>query len=584
MIIDRLARAVDDRLSTAPVVRKALAKIFPDHWSFMLGEIALYAFVALVLTGVYLTLFFEPSTADRVYTGSYAPLDGATTSAAYASTVRLSFDVRAGLLMRQAHHWAALVFVGAILLHLSRIFFTGAFRKPRELNWLIGVTMLALALLNGFTGYSMPDDLLSGTGLRIIYSVVLSIPVVGAWLAFLAFGGEFPADLTIPRLFVSHVFIVPAVLTALITVHLAILVRQKHSQFPGPGRTENNVVGSRFWPSYTIRTMSLFAWVLAVLFALGGLAQINPVWIYGPFNPAQVTSPAQPDWYVTWGDGALRLFPAVEFRIFGHLVPAPFLPGVGLGTLTFLLLYLVPWLDRRRIRGGASHQLLDPPRRHPVRVGAGVTALTFFFLLLVAAADDIIAKILHVPLLDVLSVLRVLVLVVPIPAGMLALVLARALRANRGLTIGELTRADLATARRRVPVGVGADAAGIDPAGEPRHAPPTDPPDGLIELWPESDRTWRWRYRADDISLTSNQSYLSRTTAEDAARTAYRGHPVLFVEAPQAPLPKARRMAREAGRRVGRIGGWLALLVIGTRRRRRHRVAQSAVEEDIPKC
>ncbi|MFD0786096.1 cytochrome bc complex cytochrome b subunit, partial [Micromonospora azadirachtae] len=447
MIIDRLARAVDDRLRLSPITRKALAKVFPDHWSFMLGEIALYSFIALVLTGVYLTFFFEASSADRVYHGSYAPLDGSTTSAAYASTVRLSWDVRAGLLIRQTHHWAAVVFVAAIVVHLIRIFFTGAFRKPRELNWLVGVTMLTLALANGFTGYSMPDDLLSGMGLRIIVSVVESIPVLGAWVAFLALGGEFPSDEMIPRLFVTHVLLVPAVLVALISVHLAMVVRQKHSQFPGPGRTEHNVVGSRFWPSYTLRSLALFCWVVAVLFALGGLVQINPVWLYGPFSPAEATSPAQPDWYVAWGDGALRLFPAWEVRIGGYLVPSPFIPGVVIGGVTFLALYAWPFLERLRTRDRRRHHLLDRPRDHPVRMGVGVGALTFYAVLVVAAGDDIIARLLRVSVYDLLSVLRVVVLVLPLVTGTLAFLLARALSHGDADRVGELTRADLARAR-----------------------------------------------------------------------------------------------------------------------------------------
>ncbi|MBM0260760.1 cytochrome bc complex cytochrome b subunit [Micromonospora sp. 4G55] len=505
MITDRLARALDDRLRLSPITRRALAKVFPDHWSFMLGEIALYSFVALILTGVYLTFFFDASSAHRVYHGDYAPLDGATTSAAYASTVRLSWDVRAGLLIRQTHHWAALVFVAAIVLHLARIFFTGAFRKPRELNWLIGVTMLSLALANGFTGYSLPDDLVSGLGLRIITSVVESVPLVGAWLAALALGGEFPSDLMIPRMFVSHVLLVPAVLVALVSLHLAILVRQRHTQFPGPGRTEHNAVGSRLWPSYTLRSLALFAWVLAVLFALGGLVQINPVWIYGPFAPDQSTSPAQPDWYVAWGDGALRLFPPLEFRIAGHLVPAPFFPGVVLGGLTFLALYAWPFVERLRTKDRRQHHLLDRPRDHPVRLGVGVGALTFYAALTVAAGDDILARLLRVPVYDLLYVFRVLVLVLPLLAGLLAFLVARALRRGDAAGIGDLTHADLRRAARRA--GPGSDGEGPSGASD---IPARDRPGERIEMWSEGE-LWRWRYRdeARHIVITANRAVRS---------------------------------------------------------------------------
>jgi ubiquinol-cytochrome c reductase cytochrome b subunit len=578
MIIRWVVRALDSRLRAAPVARRAMAKVFPDHWTFMLGEIALYSFVTLVLTGVYLTLFFEPSTAERIYRGDYLPLHGERVSAAFASTVELSFDVRAGLLMRQTHHWASLLFVGAIVLHLMRIFFTGAFRKPREINWLIGVTMLALALLNGFTGYSIPDDLLSGTGLRIIYSVVESTPLIGGWLAFLLFGGEFPAAQTVPRLFVSHVLLVPGALAVLITLHLAVIVRQKHSQFPGPGRAEHNVVGSLFWPSYTVRTLALFAWVLAVLFALGGLVQINPVWIYGPFDPAQITSPAQPDWYIAWGDGALRLFPPVEFRIFGHLVPAPFFPGAVLGGLTFLGLYAWPFLEARRCGDRGSHQLLDRPRDHPVRLGVGVTALVFYALLTIAAADDVIARLLHLPVIGVLRTLQILLLTAPWATGMAAFLMARALRAGGAAGVTALTRADLRKAVAReppVPPMAGDRSAKMLPT--PRGGtddPPKDPAGGhqaaLVELWEQADGTWRWRFThpALALNLTSNRAFATRAEAVGTARTAYPETAIKQL----SPEPRKRADAvRETGRRAGALATWAALLAIGILRRRRRR-------------
>ncbi|MEU3453399.1 cytochrome bc complex cytochrome b subunit [Micromonospora sp. NPDC006766] len=561
MIIDRLARALDDRLRLSPITRRALAKIFPDHWTFMLGEIALYSFVALIATGVYLTFFFDASSADRVYHGDYAPLDGASTSAAYVSTVRLSWDVRAGLLIRQTHHWAALLFVAAILLHLIRIFFTGAFRKPRELNWLIGLTMFLLALANGFTGYSMPDDLLSGLGLRIIVSVVESIPLVGTWLVALAIDGEFPSDALIPRMFITHVLLVPAVLVALVSLHLGILVRQKHSQFPGPGRTEHNVVGSRFWPSYTLRSLALFAWVLAVLFALGGLVQINPIWLYGPFAPSQSSSPSQPDWYVVWGDGALRLFPPWEFRIAGYLVPQPFWPGVVLGAVTFLALYAWPFVERWRTGDRRPHQLLDRPRDHPVRLAVGITALTFFAVLAIAGGDDILARLLGVPVYDLLGLFRVLVLVLPLLAGLVAYLIARALRRGDAASLGELTRADLRRAGGAAPVQRG------DEGGPETPAP--DRPGERIELWPEGG-LWRWRYRdeAGHVVLTGNRALRSEEEAVEASRLAYPGVDRVVVPGPPPPPPPGR--VRTTLRRWGHAaaaGSLLLGLLIDRRRR-----------------
>jgi quinol---cytochrome-c reductase cytochrome b subunit len=291
---DRIGAWLDDRLRLSRFARDALGKVFPDHWSFMFGEIALYSFVVLVLTGIFLTFFYEASSAPTTCEATYAPLRGLEVSSAYASTLRLTFDVRAGLVMRQTHHWAAVVFLGAIVAHLCRIFFTGAFRRPREVNWVIGVTRLLLALFNGFSGYSLPDDLLSGTGLRIMYSVVLSVPIVGPWIAFLLFGGEFPSDQILGRVFVLHIFLVPVLLGALLGAHLALVWHQKHTQFPDPGRTERNVVGSRLWPTYGLKSVGLFFIVFAVLTGLGGLVQMNLVWLCGPFEPSQVSSPAQP--------------------------------------------------------------------------------------------------------------------------------------------------------------------------------------------------------------------------------------------------------------------------------------------------
>ncbi|MGH9166342.1 MAG: cytochrome bc1 complex cytochrome b subunit [Acidimicrobiia bacterium] len=391
-MLRRLLRWLDDRLDASSFTKHALDKVFPDHWSFMLGEIALYSFVVLVLTGTFLTFFFEASPSRSIYEGSYQPLQGVEVSDAYRSVLELSFDVRAGLVMRQTHHWAALVFIAAIIVHLSRIFLTGAFRRPREINWIIGVTMLVLAIFNGFSGYSLPDDLLSGTGLRIAYSIALSVPIVGTWLAFLIFGGEFPAEQILGRLYALHILLVPVALGALIAVHLALIWYQTHTQFPERGRTERNVVGSRLWPTYATKSVGLFFLVFAVLLALGGLAQINPVWLYGPFNPSQVTSPAQPDWYLGWVEGALRLFPPWETRAFGYEIPNPFYPAVLLPGLTFLFLYAWPFLEARFTGDYAVHHLLDRPRDRPVRTALGMTTLAFYVVLHLAASNDLIAK------------------------------------------------------------------------------------------------------------------------------------------------------------------------------------------------
>ncbi len=302
-----VGKTVDRRLQVAHALRKQLNKVFPDNWSFMLGEIALYSFVILMVTGTYLTFYFNTSMADVTYHGPYAPLSGVKVSQAYDSTMHMAFDVRGGLLIRQMHHWAALLFISSMMVHMCRIFFTGAYRKPREVNWVIGLSMLVLAIVEGFAGYSLVDDLLSGTGLRIADAIILSIPVVGTWLSLTIFDGSFPGTAIIGRLYITHVLLIPALLAVLIGAHLIIIVRQKHTEFPGTGRTEETVSGDRLYPQYAAKSGGFFFLVFGVLAGLGGLAQINPIWLYGPYKPAYVSAGSQPDWYMGFLEGALRL-------------------------------------------------------------------------------------------------------------------------------------------------------------------------------------------------------------------------------------------------------------------------------------
>ena len=391
--LGKAALEVDDRLIVAGPLRRTLNKVFPDHWSFLLGEIALYSFVVLLISGTYLTFFFDASMREVVYNGTYAPLRGAEMSAAYESALYLSFDVRGGLFMRQVHHWAALLFVASIVVHLLRIFFTGAFRRPRETNWLIGVVLLILSFAMGFTGYSMPDDLLSGTGLRIVSAIILAIPVVGTWVHWAVFNGDYVGEFIVGRMYIVHVLIVPAIILALIAVHLLILVKQKHTQFPGPGRTEHNVVGNRLFPAFAGKAGGLFFIVFGVCAALGGLVQINPIWLWGPYNPAQVSSASQPDWYVMFLDGSTRLFPAWDINLPGNYqIPALFWPTVVLPGILFTLLALYPMIERKLTRDTASHHLLQRPRDVPVRTSLGMMALTFYVVLLISGGNDVIAE------------------------------------------------------------------------------------------------------------------------------------------------------------------------------------------------
>jgi len=422
--LDRLVSWLDERTGFAGVARHALRKVFPDHWSFLLGEVALFCYVVLVATGVFLTFFFAADSRPVTYDGPYPPLRGAEVSAAFDSVMRLSFEVRAGLLMRQIHHWAAVAFVAAIVIHVCRIFFTGAFRRPREINWLVGVGILLLALLAGFTGYSLPDDLLSGTGLRIAYSVAEGIPFIGPWLAYLIFGGEFPTVELIGRLYVFHIMLIPALMIGGITVHLGILVLQKHTPFPGGRARETNVVGRHFWPGQVFRSTGLFFLIAAVLAAVGGLIQINPIWTYGPFVPYAVSSPAQPDWYIGWLEGSLRLGPNWEPTILGVTIPSLFLPAIVVPTILFGGFTLWPFIEARLSGDHREHHLLQWPWQAPARLAIGSAVLTLFIVLTVAGGNDVLAAFLHVGLEDLTSVLRVLVFVAPVVVAAVAYRLA----------------------------------------------------------------------------------------------------------------------------------------------------------------
>ncbi|WP_431784247.1 cytochrome bc1 complex cytochrome b subunit [Streptomyces chumphonensis] len=412
--------SLDARLPVARGGREILRKAFPSHWSFLLGELALYSFVVLLLTGVFLTLFFDPGMGEVVYGGSYEPLRGVRMSAAYASTLDISFDVRGGLLIRQIHHWAALLFTAAIALHLLRVFLTGAFRRPRELNWVVGVTLFLLALGEGFCGYSLPDDLLSGTGLRIAQGIMLSLPVVGTHLSFLVFGGEYPGDIVIPRLYVTHILLVPGLLLALVTVHLVLVFSLRHTQWAARGRTNRNVVGEAMVPLFVAKSGGLFFGVFGVLAVLGAVAQINPIWAYGPYRTEQVSTFSQPDWYIGFLEGSLRLMPGWEVTLWGHtlmlnvLVPAVLLPAA-----LFAALYLYPFFERWATGDRGEHHLCDRPRDRPTRTGLGVAGITFYGVLLLAGGQDLIAYLLHLSVNGLVWFFRAAVFAAPVLAFLL---------------------------------------------------------------------------------------------------------------------------------------------------------------------
>ncbi len=392
------AKGVDDRFQAATPLRGLLNKVFPDHWSFLLGEIALFSFIVLLLSGVFLTLFFDPTMKEVEYHGSYLGLRGTGMSGAYESALNLSFEVRGGLFMRQMHHWAALLFMASMVVHMARIFFTGAFRKPREVNWVIGVVLFLLGFFAGFTGYSLPDDGLSGTGLRIASAIMLSLPVIGTWLSAAIFGGEYPGELIIGRFYIAHVLLIPGILLALISVHLGIVFKQKHTQWPGPLRTNENVVGERMFPRYAMKQGGFFMAVSGVIALMAGLFQINPIWLFGPYRAAEVSSASQPDWYVMFMDGLVRLMPNWQIYFGNYSLPPLFWPAVvGLGAL-FTLPMAYPWLEARKLKDTRTHHLLQRPRDNPERVGIGMMALTFFLIATISGGNDVIADKFHISL------------------------------------------------------------------------------------------------------------------------------------------------------------------------------------------
>ena len=415
------ANYIEDRTSMSGLVKELGRKIFPDHWSFMLGEVALYSFIVILLSGTFLTFFFQASMTMVDYEGSYAPLKGVTMSAAMASTLDISFDVRGGLLMRQVHHWAALLFVASIGLHMLRVFFTGAFRKPREINWVVGFVLFVLAMAEGFTGYSLPDDLLSGNGLRIIDGMIKGIPVVGTWMSYLMFGGEFPGEMIVGRLYTLHILLLPAVLVAMIGVHMILLIVNKHTQFAGPGRTQGNVVGVPIMPVFAAKAGGFFFIVFGVIMLVASTVGINPVWNYGPYDPSPISAGTQPDWYIGFADGMLRLIPPhLETELWGFtitwyiLIPTVIL--VGFLALVAIYPFIEAWItgDKR------EHHIADRPRNAPTRTAIGAAGVTFYAVMWAAASSDLIATHFRLSVEAVTHALQAALILGPIIAYLLS--------------------------------------------------------------------------------------------------------------------------------------------------------------------
>ncbi|GAB2959955.1 cytochrome bc complex cytochrome b subunit [Streptomyces pseudoechinosporeus] len=413
---ERVADWADGRLGIYGLAKANMRKIFPDHWSFMLGEIALYSFIIIILTGVYLTLFFHPSMNEIEYHGSYVPMQGVLMSEAYASTLDISFDVRGGLLIRQIHHWAAIIFLAAMFVHMMRVFFTGAFRKPREINWLFGFLLFVLGMFTGFTGYSLPDDLLSGTGVRFTQGAILSTPIIGTYISMFLFGGEFPGDDFVARFYGIHILLLPGIMLALVVGHLILVFYHKHTQFAGAGRSDKNVVGMPLLPVYMAKAGGFFFLVFGFIAALAGVASINPIWVLGPYRADQVSTGAQPDWYMGFAEGLVRAMPGWEINIAGHtLVLGVFIPLVIFG-LFLGVIALYPFIESWITGDKREHHILDRPRNAPTRTAFGVAWITAYMIMLIGGGNDIIATSFHLSINAVTWFVRIGFFVGPVIA------------------------------------------------------------------------------------------------------------------------------------------------------------------------
>ncbi|MGW6392374.1 cytochrome bc1 complex cytochrome b subunit [Streptomyces sp. NPDC055103] len=413
---ERVADWADGRLGIYTLAKANMRKIFPDHWSFMLGEICLYSFLIIILTGVYLTMFFHPSMNEVEYVGPYVPLQGQLMSEAFNSTMHISFEVRGGLLIRQIHHWAALIFLAGMFVHMMRVFFTGAFRKPREINWLFGFLLFFLGMFTGFTGYSLPDDLLSGTGVRFMQGAILSVPVVGTYLSMFLFGGEFPGGDFVARFYSAHVLLLPGIMLGLVVAHLILVFVHKHTHFEGPGRTNKNVVGMPLLPVYMAKAGGFFFLVFGVIAVISAIASINPIWALGPYRPDQVSTGAQPDWYMGFAEGLIRVMPGWEINLWGHtlvlgvMIPLAIFPAV----LAAIAVY--PFIESWITGDKREHHIAQRPRNAPTRTAFGVAWITAYMIMLVGGGNDLWATHFHLSINSITWFVRIFFFLGPVIA------------------------------------------------------------------------------------------------------------------------------------------------------------------------
>jgi ubiquinol-cytochrome c reductase cytochrome b subunit len=256
---------------------------------------------------------------------------------------------------------------------------------------MIGVAMLFASLVEGYAGYSMVDDLLSGMGLAIGYSVALSTPVIGGNLGLGIWGGPYPGSPAFEsRLYIAHVLLLPVLIGTLMAVHLALVAGRHHTQFrSSPRATEKRLIGVPTFPGQVPRSLGLMFAVAAVLVLLGGLVQINPIWQWGPYDVAMGTNGAQPDWYLGWLIGALRLMPGFDLTIGDYtLVPNPFWGGALFPLIVVAVMLLIPFAEGRLTGDRGPHNVLDRPRDAPGRTAFGLAFLTWVVLVFVAGSAD----------------------------------------------------------------------------------------------------------------------------------------------------------------------------------------------------
>jgi ubiquinol-cytochrome c reductase cytochrome b subunit len=448
--IDAIGDALEERLAFRAALRRAKRRLFPGHWSFLLGEVTLFSFVALVLSGVYLALFYRASTTTLVYAGADPSFEGLSLPDAFASVLDLSVGVPFGLVLRRFHHFAAHLFLGSLLLHAARVYFTGAFRRPRDLTWWIGLALFALALLNGFSGYCLPFDMRGGTAMRMLMTTLESVPWVGSWLATLVFGAPFPGPYILPRLYIEHVFVGPALIAVLIAAHLFLVVRLTHTEFPGPGRSSAIEVGARMWPDQTARTTTVALLVFGTCALLAAFFPVEAVQVYGPFQVLSSYPPLSPDWFVMWIEGAYRLLPRqLDFHLVGADFTNPFYGAIVLPLVVFGGCAVYPFVDRRVYRDQyRGDHVLDRPRERPGRTAFGVGGLTFLVLLSFGDIDDRLASAFAVEVWQVHLVWGPVTLAVPALTFLIVLLWLRSSRRHRR-AIGPAPAAARRTAKVR---------------------------------------------------------------------------------------------------------------------------------------